>query len=339
MISMDRATELIAKFRRQHILVLGDLMLDRYIRGSVERISPEAPVPVVLVSQETDMPGGAANVAMNVRSLGGRAVVAGIAGRDKTGDDLIRVLDKAGISTRGVLRVKGVTTIEKTRILAEQQQVVRVDREHPIRFGPAVQAAFAERVTKVMKGCTGAVIEDYGKGVVRQPAIDAVLQAARARHAPVGYDPKEDRGIRVRGITVATPNCREAHVCAGLPPRSHVDEPMSDRTLKEAARRLMARWRPEGLAITLGSQGMYLATPRGKPAQIPTRAREVFDVSGAGDTVIATCLLALAAGASVTEAAVLGNYAAGVVVGKLGTATCSPRELLENLERDQAGKT
>ena len=336
MMGMARAKELIARFRGQDILVLGDLMLDRFIRGAVERISPEAPVPVVRVEHEMDMPGGAANVAMNVRSLGGRAVVAGIVGRDKSGDDLVRVLDRAGISTRGVLRVKGVTTTEKTRILAERQQVVRVDREHPTRLSAAILETFAARIGRAMKGCTGAVIEDYGKGVVRQPAIDAVCRAARALRIPVGYDPKDDRGIRVRGITVATPNCREAHVCSGLPPRGHVDNPMKDRTLKEAARRLMARWRTDALMITLGAQGIYLAVPDGKPVQIPTRAREVFDVSGAGDTVIATCLLALAAGATVTEAAILGNYAAGVVVGKLGTATCTPDELLANLARDHA---
>lgn len=339
MMETARARELISRFRKQKILVLGDLMLDRFVRGSVERISPEAPVPVVLVRQDVDMPGGAANVAMNVRSLGGQAVVAGIAGYDKPGDDLLRVLDRAGISTKGVLRVKGVTTSEKTRILAERQHVVRVDREHLTRFGAGVMESLAARIERAMTGCTGVIIEDYGKGVVKQPAIDAVLRAARRQKAPVGYDPKEDRGIRVRGITVATPNCREAHVCSGLPPRSHVEDPLKDKILREAARRLMARWRPKALIVTLGAQGMYLASPDGLPLLIPTRAREVFDVSGAGDTVIATCLLALAAGSTVEESAVLGNYAAGVVVGKLGTATCSPEELLDNLARDQAGRS
>jgi D-beta-D-heptose 7-phosphate kinase/D-beta-D-heptose 1-phosphate adenosyltransferase len=337
MMDRTRARELVSRFGRQKILVLGDLMLDRFIRGSAERLSPEAPVPVVLVTQESDMPGGAANVAMNVRSLGGDAVVAGIAGRDKTGDDLIRVLDQAGISTQGVIRVKGITTTEKTRILAERQQVVRVDREHNMKFDADVLASFSAKVARAMRGCTGAVIEDYGKGAVKQPAIDAVLRAAHRMKVPVGYDPKDDRSIRLRGITMATPNCKEAHVCAGLAPRSHVGAPLKDRILREAAKRLMAKWRPEALVVTLGSQGMYLVTPGQAPVQIPTRAREVFDVSGAGDTVIATCLLALAAGATMHEAAVLGNYAAGVVVGKLGTATCTPGELLENLDRDQAG--
>ena len=337
MMELARARELVARFKKQKILVLGDLMLDRFIRGNVERISPEAPVPVVLVDQETDMPGGAANVAMNVRSLGGQAAVAGIVGRDKTGDDLIRGLGRAGISTQGVLRVEGVITTEKTRIMAERQQVVRVDREHPVRFGPDILRALAGRIGKSMKDCSGAVIADYNKGVVRQPAIDAILRAARKTAVPVGYDPKEDKGIRVRGIAVATPNCREAHACAGLTPRSHVADPLKDKTLREAAKRLMARWKPEALVITLGPQGMYLLPADARPVQIPTRAREVYDVSGAGDTVIATCLLALSAGASLVEAAILGNYAAGVVVGKLGTATCSPAELLENVARDHEG--
>jgi rfaE bifunctional protein kinase chain/domain len=337
MMELARAKELVSRFAGQKILVLGDLMLDRFIRGSAERISPEAPVPVVLVSQDADMPGGAANVAMNVRSLGGKAVVAGIVGYDKPGDDLIRVLDQEGISTQGVLRVRGVTTTEKTRILADRQQVVRVDREHMSKFDAGTLAAFSERIERAMKGCTGAVIEDYGKGVVRQPAVDSVLRAARRSRVPVGYDPKDDKGIRVRGISMATPNCKEAHVCAGLPARSHVSEPLKDKVLREAAKRLMDKWRPQSLVVTLGSQGMYLVTPGERPLQIPTRAREVFDVSGAGDTVIATCLLALAAGASPIEAAILGNYAAGVVVGKLGTATCSPKELLDNLSRDNGG--
>jgi D-beta-D-heptose 7-phosphate kinase/D-beta-D-heptose 1-phosphate adenosyltransferase len=228
-------------------------------------------------------------------------------------------------------------TTEKTRIFADRQQVVRVDREHSMTFDAPVLAAFADTVGRAMKGCTGAVIEDYGKGAVKQPAIDAVLRAARRMKVPVGYDPKDDRGIRLKGITLATPNCKEAHVCAGLAPRSHVEVPLKDRILREAARRLMAKWKPEALVITLGPQGMYLVTPGEAPVRIPTRAREVYDVSGAGDTVIATCLLALAAGATMHEAAVLGNYAAGVVVGKLGTATCSPDELIENLERDQDG--
>ncbi|MFO7534743.1 MAG: PfkB family carbohydrate kinase [Kiritimatiellia bacterium] len=337
MMELARAKELVSRFAEQKILVLGDLMLDRFIRGSAERISPEAPVPVVLVSQDADMPGGAANVAMNVRSLGGKAVVAGIVGFDKPGDDLIRVLDQAGISTQGVLRVRGVTTTEKTRILADRQQVVRVDREHMSKFDAGTLAAFSERIERAMKGCTGAVIEDYGKGVVRQPAIDSVLRAARRNQVPVGYDPKDDKGVRVRGIAMATPNCKEAHVCAGLPARSHVPGPLKDKVLREAAKRLMDKWRPQSLVVTLGSQGMYLVTPGERPLQIPTRAREVFDVSGAGDTVIATCLLALAAGASPLESAILGNYAAGVVVGKLGTATCSPKELLGNLSRDNGG--
>lgn len=337
MMDRSRAGELVTLFKKQRILVLGDLMLDRFVRGTAERISPEAPVPVVLVSQDTDMPGGAANVAMNVRSLGGEAVVAGIAGMDKPGDDLIRVMDKAGISTDGVLRVKGVTTTEKTRILANRQHVVRVDREHMTKFGHDVLSAFAQRITKAMKRCTGAIIEDYGKGAVKQPSIDAIVKTARAMRIPVGYDPKDDRGIRVKGIAMAKPNCREAHAIAGLPARAQVADPLKDKGLREVSKRLMEHWRPDSLMITLGAQGIYLVVPEQQPLLIPTRAREVFDVSGAGDTVIATCLLALAAGASHWEAAVLGNYAAGVVVGKLGTATCSPDELLENLDRDQGG--
>lgn len=331
---LERARTLIRRFARQRIVVAGDLMLDRYVRGTVERISPEAPVPVVRVSQESNMPGGAANVAMNVRSLGGQACVAGCVGRDPAGEALLGVLESAGISTEAVVVSGAMMTIEKTRILAERQQVVRVDRERPDGIPREDLASLVSLIRSVMDKAGGAVIEDYGKGTIVQPVVDAVIGAAGGR-IPVGYDPKENHELKVSGITLATPNCREAHVCAGLDARSAVSQPARDARLRQAGRLLMRKWGPDLLIITLGPQGMYLVSKRGAPQVIPTRAREVFDVSGAGDTVIAASLLALAAGASHREAAMLGNYAAGVVVGKIGTATCSPDELLACMELDE----
>jgi D-beta-D-heptose 7-phosphate kinase/D-beta-D-heptose 1-phosphate adenosyltransferase len=182
------------------------------------------------------------------------------------------------------------------------------------------------------------VIEDYAKGIVAQEEVDTVLTEARRRNIPVALDPKDNLSLRIAGLALATPNCREAHVCAGLPPRTAVEgDPLQDAQLRRAAETLLERWQPGLLIVTLGAQGMYLVSRATPPRVIPTRAREVFDVTGAGDTVIATCLLALAAGASGEEAAVLGNHAAGVVVGKLGPATCTPDELLASVARDGGG--
>ncbi len=337
MIERARAEALVRCFSRQRILVLGDLMLDRYIRGHAERLSPEAPVPIVRVAEVSIMPGGAANVAVNIRALGGEAVVAGFVGCDKAGDELLELLECRGLSTAGVIRLRDRCTTEKTRIIAERQQVVRVDQEHdqPVRREDLER--LASRLSKAIRGCTGAILEDYGKGAIRQPVVDALLHAAELLRIPTGYDPKEDRDLRVRPVTLATPNCREAHVCAGLPPRSEVEDPLKDRELAHAVRILKAKWQTEALVVTLGPKGMVIAEQRRPLIHLPTRAREVFDVSGAGDTVIATCLLARSAGATALEAASLGNHAAGVVVGKLGTASCSPEELLLTIRNDQGG--
>lgn len=328
----ERARRLARAFERQRILVVGDLMLDQYIHGAVERISPEAPVPVVRVTQERQVPGGSANVAANVCALGGKAIVAGVVGRDRAGQDLLRLLGARGIGTGGVRTVTGMRTTVKMRVLADRQQVVRVDWDPAVTFPEREVDAFCAQLEKQVALCTGVVIEDYSKGIVRQEVVDVVLNAARKKGIPVGLDPKDNLDLSISGITLATPNYREAHACAGVPlKRPPSGNPLDDRSLRKAGQILLERWKPEQLIVTLGPQGMYLVSAGKPPRVIPTRAREVFDVSGAGDTVIATCLLALAAGASFDEAAVLGNNAAGVVVGKLGTATCSPDELLTSV--------
>jgi rfaE bifunctional protein kinase chain/domain len=328
----DRTRQLTQAFRGQRILVVGDLMLDKYIHGVVERISPEAPVPVVRVSRERQVPGGAANVAGNVHAMGGEAIVAGVVGNDQAGQDLLRILDENRIGTEGVCRVSGMQTIVKMRILADRQQVVRVDWDPSTTFPKGDVDSFCVLLEKQIARCTGVVIEDYSKGIVRQEVIDVVLSAARKKGIPVGLDPKDNLELNIEGITLATPNYREAHACSGVIAKGPVADPLADESLRKAGEILLKRWKPEQLIVTLGPQGMYLVAPNTPPRVIPTRAREVFDVSGAGDTVIATCVLALAAGASFNEAAVLGNNAAGVVVGKLGTATCSPEELVTSVE-------
>jgi rfaE bifunctional protein kinase chain/domain len=323
------ARDLLGRMRGKRILVIGDLMLDRYVYGRVTRISPEAPVPVVHVTREQAQPGGAANVALNVQSLGGQAIVAGIIARDKAGDELNGLLEVRGISTEGVFRPEGTTTTVKTRVMAERQQVVRVDREDAPQAIQRFKVAFADMLVPLIKGVDGVILEDYGKGTVSQAVIDTVLPVAAEVGIPVGFDPKDDRELRIRGLTLATPNYKEACLAAGVSESVLTDPPEQDPVLIKAGQALLDRWNCGLVLITLGPHGMCLFAPDAEPYVMPTRAREVFDVSGAGDTVIATALLASVAGADRFQAASLANHAAGVVVGKLGTAVCSPDELLK----------
>ena len=338
MMTLKRAQKLIRAFRRQRILVVGDIMLDRYISGSVERISPEAPVPVVKINREKTMPGGAANTAVNIRALGGQVDLAGVIGDDHAGRELMESLQRQGIGTAGIITASGFTTIVKMRVIAERQQVVRVDWENHVNMASGARRRLAARSMELAAAASGVLLSDYGKGVLDQELLDAIKDAAHRSGIPVGMDPKDTHVLNIRGIALATPNCREAHICAGLPARATIPgDPLHDVTLKRAAEILLHAWQVEQLVITLGAQGMYLAAAGRPPEVIPTRAREVFDVSGAGDTVIATCLLAIASGATRREAAMLGNYAAGVVVGKLGTACSSPEELIAAIREDNRG--
>lgn len=324
-------------FRGKKVLVVGDLMLDRYICGSVSRISPEAPVPVVQVTQERDVPGGAANVALNIQALGGQAIVAGVVGSDQSGRELLALLQRQKISTEGVLVVKDFVTTVKTRVLAERQQVVRVDREMQVCMSSAERKRFCSRIASIVGKVAGVVIEDYGKGVVHQPVVDAVLDGAHRHGALVGLDPNYNHELQFRGITLATPNYREACASAGVPETDLKGDLARHPTLREVARRLHEKWQLRVLMITLGPHGIYLSTQDGKILVAPTEAREVYDVSGAGDTVIATAMLTLATGAQEEDVVTLSNHAAGVVVGKLGTATCSPEELRASLRRIKPG--
>lgn len=332
MITSEQARDIVERFSGRPILVVGDLMLDRYISGSVSRISPEAPVPVVRVTHEHSQPGGAANVALNIQSLGGKAVVAGVTGRDAAAEELQELLFTGGIRTTGVLARDEMATTVKTRIMAERQQVVRVDHERAAGGIPAdVEAALCERLGDLAADVDGIIVEDYGKGVVTQNVLDAVLGAARERGIPVGFDPKQNHELSVAGVALATPNYAEARAAAGMSGSDSVPA-AADDLLARIADELRKKWRAGLLIITLGPQGMYMLPEGGEAQIIPTRAREVFDVSGAGDTVIATAMLAAVAGADHLAATSLANYAAGVVVGKIGTATCSPDELLASVK-------
>jgi len=331
-ITQKRALLLLNKFRRRRILVVGDLMLDRYIYGSVSRISPEAPVPVVHVTKETSMPGGASNVACNIRTLGGKAGVAGMIGKDAAGVELRWLLTHADVGVECAMMFAGASTTVKERIIAERQQVVRVDFERGPDWTSRQKEKFLAMLALEVAKSDGVIIEDYGKQAITQEVVDLILEKARKRKIPVGLDPKEGHELNLDGITVATPNRREAFLIAGMTDPGAKENPLRDKALQKTASILMEKWGLEHLAITLGPQGMYLSSRGRMPRHVPTRAREVFDVSGAGDTVIAACVTALAAGADFIESAELANIAAGVVVGKLGTASCLPDELLVHMK-------
>ena len=332
-LSLARAKELLAAFPKQKILVVGDLMLDRFTYGTVSRISPEAPVPVVQITHERAMPGGASNVAWNIQAIGGKATAAGIIGQDSAGDELLDLLNRGQVQTSGILSVPTTHTTVKTRIIAERQQVVRVDRDNAPDFPSETIEKLSRHIRKEMADVTGVILADYGKGVVNQEIANMAIKEAQDHKIPCGMDPKDNHVLQLHGLTLATPNRKEAFNIAGTKDSKDDFEPLDDVPLQETGRRLVKHWGADLVIVTLGPKGMLLVKKGKKAEHIPTRAQEVFDVSGAGDTVIAVCLLSLAAGATYEEAAEMGNYAAGVVVGKLGTATCSPEELLENIKK------
>jgi len=332
-LSIARVRRILAAARQTGILVVGDVMLDHFVNGSVARISPEAPVPVLDFESETFMPGGAANVARNLTAFQAPTELLGAVGRDLAGGQLKRLLREHRIGCRGLLTDAARATSVKTRIVAQKQQVVRIDRES--RDG--LNHSLAGRLTLVVQGMirqTAAVIVgDYGKGVVTQPLLEELKRICRARGVWLSVDPKPVHRLDLCGLSLITPNRKEAFELAGLNDETRHSNPLKDASLLRVADRLLTGLRPAVLLITLGELGMLLCQHDQPPFHIPTVAQEVFDVSGAGDTVIATFTLAIAAGASPLEAAVISNHAAGIVVGKTGTATVAPAELLASFRQ------
>jgi rfaE bifunctional protein kinase chain/domain len=313
-----RAVALLRRFSHARLLVIGDLMLDQFIWGRVDRISPEAPVPVVQVTGESFHLGGAANVIHNICALGGRAAACGVVGRDTTGRRIVDELRHLGAGIGGIATVRGIT-VRKTRIIAHSQQVVRFDREDA-DGGAVATTRLVRFLEQHVRGFDAVVLSDYGKGVINARVLD-VVRALRARHPfRLIVDPKKPNFAHYHGITLATPNLLEAAEASGVEIRDVA-------TLKQAGERLLERWDAEAILVTRGEQGMTLLQRRGGVRHFPTVARQVFDVTGAGDTVLAVCALSLAAGGHLDEAAYLANHAAGVVVGKVGTATVTPTEL------------
>jgi D-glycero-beta-D-manno-heptose-7-phosphate kinase len=331
----DRLRSIAADFASKRILVIGDVMLDEFIWGKVSRISPEAPVPVVNVAGESYYPGGAANVARNVREFTPHTMVMGRVGPDPHGCRLLELLAACGISTAGVQQDPGAATTVKTRIIARNQQIVRVDREDcsPLALEGENQAlGFLEQVISEVDAV---IVADYGKGFVTQHFADRISEISRHAGCVLAIDPHPYTSIRWRGVTAAKPNRLEAFLAAGLPPADPITPVLADQVLLEAGRRLIDRWQPEHLLITLGEHGMLLFGDAPAPSHIPTCARTVFDVSGAGDTAIAIFTLALASHATALEAAHLANLASGIVVGKLGTASLAPSELLDAIRQGE----
>jgi D-beta-D-heptose 7-phosphate kinase/D-beta-D-heptose 1-phosphate adenosyltransferase len=329
-LSASRARQILAAAQKTHVLVVGDVMLDQFIWGGVSRISPEAPVPVLDFQRESFMPGGAANVARNLVCLQTPTELFGAIGPDDAGRQLQKLLAEQNIGGTGLVKSSARHTSIKTRVVAHQQQVVRIDRETRDDLdGKLTGKLIADLKTKLPKA-DAVIVGDYGKGVVTQPLLNEIKSLCHERGVWLSLDPKPVHHLNLSNLSLITPNRKEAFELADLPDETKNANPFADKNLMLVAERLLNELRPALLLITLGELGMLLCQRGQKPFHIPTVAQEVFDVSGAGDTVIATFTLAIAAGASPVEAAILSNHAAGIVVGKVGTATTSPEELLKS---------
>jgi len=303
------------------ILVLGDLILDEFVWGEVDRISPEAPVPVVRVTRESEYAGGAANVARNLADFGARSRVVGRVGDDGEATRLTDCLTSEHICTEGVVRVPGWKTSLKSRIIARQQQVVRVDRESVAPIDEATRRAVLDQVEAAASDVDALIIEDYGKGLLDDALVSAVMDITRQHGLIVTVDPNPANPLDWTGATLVKPNRREAFAVANRPATRHEED------FHAVAEHLLGIWKVDHLLMTLGEQGMLLCAPNAEPYHVPPRAHDVYDVSGAGDTSIAFITAALAAGIPVREAAEIANHAASVVVGKFGTATITRDEL------------
>ena len=322
-ITASAATGLLEKISRLRILVIGDVMLDHYIWGDATRISPEAPVPVVDIARDTHTAGGAANVGLNIASLGARCTVAGFIADDEAGRKLTATLAANNIDTIRTPAAGAAATILKTRVLVQRQQLCRLDRELP----PSAYAIPADKIVPLFRDAVMAhdaiILSDYAKGILTDKLVATVARLARAAGKFISLDPKPKRALAFRDLDLITPNRKEALELAGIEPAPGAPFPAT-----EVCARLHKLHRTRNLVITMSEDGMLLSTKGKVGKTIPTAAREVFDVSGAGDTALAALTLALTAGVSLETAAHFANAAAGVVIGKIGTATTTPGELL-----------
>lgn len=322
---------IVGKFSKSKILVIGDFILDQYIWGNVSRISPEAPVPVVDVRKETFVPGGSLNVGNNIKSLGATVYPCGVIGRDRLGRNFLKIVQRKGIDTGGIIVDNGRPTTLKSRVIAHSQQVVRFDRESREPISDKDKKIILEFCRKTIENVDGVIIEDYGKGVIFPELLKEVVALAKKHNVFVSVDPKEKHFEYYKNVTVITPNKKEAYGAIG----ASVDDPKL--TIEDVGKLLLKKISCDAVLMTLGEEGMALFEKNGNLTKIPTAAQEVFEVSGAGDTVIAVFSLALSCGASMPDAAIISNLAAGIVVGKVGTVAVEKEELLLSIDRMSQG--
>ncbi len=329
MLKLDykRAVEILNGMKGKSIAVIGDVMLDRYFWGSVSRVSPEAPVPVIDIENETYHLGGAANVAANLKSLGIEPYLCGIIGNDRSGGSFIEIAKSLGINTDGLYKDSDRPTTVKTRIIGNNQQIARLDREVRASINAEAEQFILDKI-KDIKGLNGIIFEDYDKGAISKSLIDTLSQYAKSQNIPIFVDPKYSNFFYYNGVTLFKPNRKEAEKALNCEIRNRED-------LLKSGRELLDRLQAENILITLGSEGMMLFSNNGEVASVPTRARKVADVSGAGDTAIATLSAAFAAGASISEAATLANYASGVVCEEPGIVSVEPKALLESVKQSE----
>lgn len=320
-----RYYKIIESFKNKHILVVGDCMLDEWLWGKVRRISPEAPVPVVEVSYRTFTPGGAANVANNLSSLGATVTMAGVVGKDEAGRKLKDELKEKGIKTTGLIEDPGRPTTLKTRIIAHSQQVVRADHESNEKLSTEVQKKFIAHIHESMNHFDAIIFSDYNKGIISKDLIKSILEETKGKNIIVTAGPKPENIGYFHGIDIVALNELEAGLATGITIEN-------GESLCSAGEAIIQDLACKGVLITRGEHGMSIFTKTGEIHHVPSIASEVYDVSGAGDTVISVLTLAHAAGASIFDSAILSNHAAAVVVKKVGTATLTPEELIASIK-------
>jgi len=317
--------KIVSKFKNNHVLVVGDMILDHYIFGEVERISPEAPVPVVWARRERYLGGGTANVGLNLIDLDSKVSLCGVIGDDYFGKVIFSLLKDKNINTELIIIDKKRPTTLKTRVIAQHQQVVRVDWESTVELSLEICNKILNKIMKEINKFDAVIIEDYGKGMINSYLVGELIGLCKKKKKIVTVDPKEEHFDYYEGVTALTPNLKEAECAAGLRVKSKLE-------IELLGKIVMEKLKPQALLVTLGEEGMKLFVSKNNIFHIPTTALEVFDVTGAGDTVIAAFTLALASRASFLDAAVLANFAAGIVVGKLGASTVHKQELLEMID-------
>ncbi|PKK84658.1 MAG: D-glycero-beta-D-manno-heptose-7-phosphate kinase [candidate division Zixibacteria bacterium HGW-Zixibacteria-1] len=328
-IKIDRIDKITANIGKAKILILGDIMLDEYLHGQVNRISPEAPVPVVEIITESLSLGGAANVANNIAALGNEPFLIGTVGQDDASVKLSQLLKEKGISRDFLINDENRRTTIKTRIIAHSQQVVRADREDAVEVSAEVEERIFNKFNSIIDEMNGVIISDYGKGVLTASLLEKVIPICREKNIFIGVDPKESHFFRYKKVSVVTPNHHEAGFVAGRRIKNDAD-------LRQVGKYLLEKLDSDSVLITRGEKGMALFSKGGDIDYFPTVAKKVYDVTGAGDTVVAAFVAAVAAGASLNEATEIANCAAGIVVGEVGTATVSNVVLTRELKHNFA---